>query len=116
MLRNAIVQLGCGICYKKGCKMRLNNCKTHNKSPFSYLWADYKNLICKWVVCCPACKGINKYTSKETMFKVIYSKEIDEMRKETEEKWNKNNAGECLNALAIAKAKERKKENDKTNS
>jgi hypothetical protein len=71
--------------------MKLNNCKTHNKSPFSYLWANHKDLTCKWVIRCPACMGLNEFESNSTIFKVIYSEEIDKMRKETEEKWNANN-------------------------
>jgi len=40
--------------------------------------------------------GLNEYESKETIFKVIYSEEIDNMRKATEEKWNANNPKERL--------------------
>jgi len=35
--------------------------------------------------------GLNEYESKETIFKVIYSEEIDKMRRETEQQWNINN-------------------------
>lgn len=71
--------------------MKLHNCKKHKKQPMSYLFADHKNMTCKWVVCCTACLGLNEFASKETMFKVVYDSEINEMRKDAKNQWNQNN-------------------------
>jgi hypothetical protein len=76
--------------------MKLNNCKKHDKPPFSFLWASHSEKMCKWIVRCPACKGLNDFESEKIIFKVIYSDEIDYMRKETEEKWNENNPKERI--------------------
>lgn len=71
--------------------MKLNPCKKHNIPPFSFLFADHKNMTCKWMVRCTACLGLNEYESTETIFKVVYNTEIDEMRKTVETEWNINN-------------------------